>query len=126
MRTKKDWPGITLPGGHAEKEEGLSQAVIREVEEETGLRIRHPRLVGIEEFKTEEEDRYFVFFYVADEYEGELKSSKEGEVFWIKREDLEKYPLSYDLMEIMEVIENDAVTELRYYMEDGEWRSVFE
>lgn len=126
LRTKKDWPGITLPGGHAEKGEGLSQAVIREVYEETGLTIRHPRLCGIEEFKTEEEDRYFVFFYVADEFEGELKDSAEGRVFWIKRADLEKYELSYDLMEIMEVIENDQISELRYFMENGEWKSVYE
>ncbi|MBQ1810453.1 MAG: DNA mismatch repair protein MutT, partial [Erysipelotrichaceae bacterium] len=62
----------------------------------------------------------------ADEFEGELKDSTEGKVFWIKRADLEKYELSYDLMEIMEVIENDKITELRYYMEDGEWKSVYE
>ena len=33
-------------------------------------------------------------------FKGELKASKEGEIFFIKEEDIEKYPLSNDFLEI--------------------------
>ena len=32
-RKKKDWPGITFPGGHVELGESFTDAVIREVQE---------------------------------------------------------------------------------------------
>lgn len=41
-RKKRDWPGITFPGGHIEPGESFTDAVIREVQEETGLHIRSP------------------------------------------------------------------------------------
>ena len=56
-RKKKDWPGLTFPGGHVEKDEDFNSSVIREVKEETGLKIKNPILCGIEEFKTKKEDR---------------------------------------------------------------------
>ena len=46
-RKKRDWPGITFPGGHIEPGESFTDAVIREVQEETGLHIRSPQLCGI-------------------------------------------------------------------------------
>ena len=93
-RHKKDWPGLTFPGGHVENGENFHDAVIREVKEETGLRLRRPVLCGIEEFKTEEEDRYIMLYYKCNDFTGKLKSSKEGEVFWINKNDLDKYKLS--------------------------------
>ena len=86
-RKKKDWPGLTFPGGHVEKDEDFVSSVIREVKEETGLKIKKPILCGIEEFKTEQEDRYLMFYYKTNNFSGKIKSSKEGEVFWINRDD---------------------------------------
>mgnify|MGYP003525365069 CR=1 FL=1 len=34
MRTKKDWSGLTFPGGHVEDNETLIDSVIREMKEE--------------------------------------------------------------------------------------------
>ena len=49
-RNDPDWPGITFPGGHIEPGESFTDAVIREVQEETGLHIRSPQLCGIKDW----------------------------------------------------------------------------
>ena len=122
-RKKKDWPGLTFPGGHVEKDEDFVSSVIREVKEETGLRIKKPILCGIEEFKTEQEDRYLMFYYKTNNFSGKIKSSKEGEVFWINRDDLNKYKLSLDLKRILKVMESDELSEIIYYKKNDKWLS---
>ena len=122
-RKKKDWPGLTFPGGHVRKDEDFCASVIREVKEETGLTIKKPLLCGIEEFKTEDKDRYLMLFYKTDKFSGKLKSSKEGEVFWIERKDLGKYKLSLDLKRILKVMESDKLSEIIYYKKNDKWLS---
>ena len=39
IREDDDYSGITFPGGHVERGESFTDAVIREVWEETGLKI---------------------------------------------------------------------------------------
>ena len=122
-RRKKDWPGLTFPGGHVEKDENFNDSVIREVKEETGLNIKKPILCGIEEFKTKEEDRYIMLYYKTDRFSGKIRSSKEGEVFWINRADRNKYKLSLDLKRILKVMESDELSEIIYYEKVGKWLS---
>ena len=121
-RQKKDWPGITFPGGHVEPEESFVEAVVREVYEETGLTIESPVLCGTKQFQTKEGARYVVFFYKASQFSGELKSSSEGEVFWIDRKDLANYPLATDMLAMVEVMESPQLSEFYYYKEDGNWK----
>ena len=84
-RLNSNWPGITFPGGHVEREESFAQSVIREVYEETGLTITSPVLCGVKQFQTNDDERYIVLLYKTNQFEGELKSSEEGRVFWIER-----------------------------------------
>lgn len=46
-RIDDSWSGITFPGGHVEKNEPFTDAVIREIFEETGLTISNVELCDI-------------------------------------------------------------------------------
>lgn len=122
-RLNPNWPGITFPGGHVDKGEAFADSVIREVFEETGLTIKSPVLCGIKQFQTGEGERYVVLLYKTDQFEGELKSSEEGEVFWINRENLFDYPLANDFEKMITVFESEQLSEVYYYNEEEEFYS---
>jgi len=121
-RKSTNWPGITFPGGHIEKKESFVQSVIREVYEETGLTIENPKLCGSKQFQTNDDERYVVLFYKTDQFSGKLKSSDEGEVFWIKKTDLHKYDLANDFEDMFKVFDSDHLTEFYYDREKSDWK----
>ncbi|MGT2948100.1 8-oxo-dGTP diphosphatase [Streptococcus devriesei] len=108
------WSGAALPGGHIEAGESLHASVVREIFEETGLTIFNPSLVGMKHWHTKEGIRYLVFLYCADEFEGEIQSSDEGEVRWAAREELPRMDLAYDLLNLLRVFEEEELSELFY------------
>ena len=121
-RSDPNWPGIVFPGGHVDPGESFVDSVIREVREETGLTVKNPRLCGVKQFQTDSDARYVVFFYKATRYSGELRSSDEGAVYWVPRQELHKQKLSIDMMEMVRVMESENLSEFYYYTEDGNWK----
>lgn len=122
-RVKEEWKGYTLPGGHIEPGESIVDAVKREMKEETGLTIEQPRLRGVKQFPIED-GRYIVFLFETDRFEGEVSDSEEGKMHWVNRQELAKVNLVEDFFDLLDVIENDDLTEFQY-LDDGEnWNVV--
>lgn len=104
-RVKKDWPGLTFPGGHVEDNETCEEACIREIKEETGLEISNIIEMGHIEWNDFGDGlRHFSMLYKTNTYKGELKSSSEGKVFFVDPKDLHKYPFSNDFDKILEIV----------------------
>lgn len=113
-RIKNDWNGITFPGGHVNNNESFVKAVIREMKEETGLNISNPKLCGVEQFMSKSKIRYIILLFKTNEFSGKLTSSNEGEMLWIKRENLLSYNLVNNFMDILKLFDNAEINELFY------------
>lgn len=86
---KKYWTGYAFPGGHAEAGESLAESAIREVYEETGLRLKNVQACGLIHWDCAD-GKYMVHLYRSSDFEGELnrQASDEGSVEWIPLERL--------------------------------------
>lgn len=93
------------------------------MKEETGLDIQNPRLCGIKQFSTEN-GRYIVFLFHTDEFLGEVTSSEEGEMAWVKKSDLPKMNAVNDLLPLLQVMGDDNLTEFQYVIENGKWNMI--
>ena len=80
------WNGL---GGKLESGETPEECAIREIWEETGLRVVNPKLRGIITFPgfSNDED-WYTFLYVVDDFQGVLIDSPEGVLKWIPDDQL--------------------------------------
>ena len=80
-------------------------------------------LCGIKQWTPKNEKyRYIVILYKTNQFEGTLKSSAEGKVFWIDRKDIEQYTLALGFEDMLEVFENEVLSENYHWYEDGQWK----
>lgn len=91
-RTKKandihegKWNGL---GGKLEAGESPEQCVIREVREEAGLEITHPRYHGLLVFADFKSEDWYVWVFTATDFSGDLIDSNEGHLRWIPDEEV--------------------------------------
>ena len=119
-RIKKDWQGYTLPGGHVEPGESFVDAVIREMNEETGRDIKNPRLVGVKQFPIKN-GRYVVLLFKTTEYSGTVVSSDEGQMEWVESNRLSEINTVDDFEDLMRVINDPALTEFQYLVDGDTW-----
>ena len=105
-----------------EPNESFVKCVIREILEETGLTVSNLTLCGIKQFSHKHgQYRYIVILYKTNVFEGELRPSDEGNVFWINRNDITNYRLAKGFDEMLSVFLDDSKTELYYHWDNGIW-----
>ena len=85
------WNGL---GGKMEPGETPEECVVREVREESGLRIKNPELCGLLTFpKFDGKNDWVVFLFQARRFSGRLIDSDEGHLEWIPTPRLTRLPL---------------------------------
>ncbi len=119
----EDAGGIVFPGGHVEPGEPVTDSVIREMREETGLTVEGPKLAGIKEWINEDGSRYVVFLFTADRFSGELASSDEGRVFWMERDEVLQEHWIWHMDGLMRIMADGECTELWLDAAD-DWKPV--
>ena len=85
------WVGI---GGKFEEGESPEDCLLREVREETGLRLLRWRYRAIVTFVSDIWGTEYMHLFTADRWSGEIHSDcEEGELAWLDREELLRKPI---------------------------------
>jgi 8-oxo-dGTP diphosphatase len=80
------WNGL---GGKLNPGESPEECAVREIFEESGLRVHNPQLKGFLTFPAFSLDEdWYVFVYVVEDFDGELIDSAEGILRWVDNPDL--------------------------------------
>ena len=98
MQSHKWRDGWVIPGGHIELGERIEEALIREVEEETGLTVYDIEFLLFQEFVYDEafwKPRHFIFFdFVCKTDMEEVKLNSEGQAYqWVTVEEALRLPI---------------------------------
>ena len=87
------WIGV---GGKFEEGETPEECAVREVYEETGLKVGSLRLRGIITFVMQPLTTEYMFLYTCDDFSGELSDPDgcpEGILRWVEKEKLDELPM---------------------------------
>ncbi|MDR1377542.1 MAG: NUDIX domain-containing protein [Synergistaceae bacterium] len=75
---------ITVPGGRKKRGENLRDACVREMFEETGYVLKHMEFAGIlHAYALDGNVEFLSNYFVCADFEGDLKSSEEGDLLWV-------------------------------------------
>lgn len=117
-RIDPNWSGLVFPGGHVEEGESITESVIREVREETGITVKDPRLCGVKQFTNDKGKRYIVFLYSATQWEGTLRSSGEGDALWLTMDEIRERKTVPGFYDMLKVFKTPEISELIYRDKD--------
>lgn len=111
-RERGDYQGFwALPGGKVELEEHVSDAAVREVEEEAGIETTFSDYLGMvsEHLVGDEVEKHFLLHVCElDPEKVRLSSTEEGDVEWFDLEDLPENVIPSDLAIIENIVQGDG------------------
>ena len=126
---KGKWIGI---GGHIEEGVTKEQALIREIKEETGLNVLHYIYRGELLFVNNDFEEV-MYLYLVDEISGNVIDCDEGELAWVKQNDLMSLNMwegDYKFLPLLINTDEFIRLELRYcddqLVEVKEWSQGYE
>ncbi|MCI5774527.1 MAG: 8-oxo-dGTP diphosphatase [Erysipelotrichaceae bacterium] len=80
-------------GGKVENGESCEEGIIREIYEETGLTATKVKLQGIITFILPKWEDELCFVYTCEDYQGKIQPCDEGELVWVKKQDIDQLTL---------------------------------
>lgn len=99
------WIGV---GGKFEEGESPQDCLLREVQEETGLRLTQYRFRGIVTFVSDQYETEYMHLFTAHGFEGELIPCDEGELKWVEKDEVLSLPLWEGDREFLRLLREDA------------------
>ena len=87
---KDKWIGV---GGHMEEGEAPEECLVREVLEETGLKLRDYRLRGVVTFVSDRYETDYMFLFTSDCFEGTMIECDEGDLEWVEKSRVYDLPI---------------------------------
>lgn len=109
------------PGGKLEKGESPHQSMVREVFEETGLKVLKDKFVGTIFFPNfDGENDIFSYVYRIEDVKGQLSENHEGQPKWIELDQVDSLPLwEGDRIFLPWVLEDGPFFQAIFYYEEG-------
>lgn len=99
------WIGV---GGKFEEGESPQDCLLREVQEETGLRLTQYRFRGIVTFVSDRYETEYMHLFTAHGFEGELIPCDEGELRWVEKDEVLSLPLWEGDREFLRLLREEA------------------
>jgi 8-oxo-dGTP diphosphatase len=101
--TKRIWPNrYNGVGGHIERDEDVLTAAMREMTEETGLRVDEVRLRAVIHIDADDPQiGILLFVFTARARSRDFHPSPEGTLEWVPQARLSNYELVEDLVELL-------------------------
>jgi len=118
---KGKWNGL---GGKFIEGESPEECAVREVYEESGLKITDPRMHGFITFPNfDGKQDWYVFIFTADDFEGTLIDSLEGNLEWIPNDKLHSLNLWDGDKIFMEWIFSEKFFSAKFNYEGGVFKN---
>ena len=114
INRKKNWHGWAFPGGHLEPGESMTQCVIREMREETGVRVEQLHYKGIANiYNSRSKKRHIIANFIADKFVGEINNTcDEGNLEWFNVAEIKQLHMAEGMEYRLPLFLEDGIQEL--------------